>query len=278
MQANLLPLFPLQVVVFPRTQLPLHIFEERYKEMVGEAIRDHSEFGIVLVKEEGILNAGCTVVVDKVLKAHPDGRMDILTRGIRRFEIVMLNQEKPYLRGEVAYFDDDEPDPAPTDVRTEALRLYRSWMALEEKSPNEAVLSDAQLSFQLAQGIEDLDFLHFLLLTRSETTRPQRAEKKHPEQTIVSRSTRPDAARQTILAPGPELKLERELDAPNLLAFEMPKLPDPPPQPKLFMPPAPVERAEEQPTLEKSPELAASETPKVLEQMPKPPPRAFVPP
>jgi Lon protease-like protein len=171
MQANLLPLFPLQVVVFPRTQLPLHIFEERYKEMVGDAIRDHSEFGIVLVKEEGILNAGCTVVVDKVLKSHPDGRMDILTRGIRRFEIVMLNQEKPYLRGEVAYFDDDEPDPAPTDVRTEALRLYRSWMEFEEKSPNEAVLSDAQLSFQLAQGIEDLDFLHFLLRTRSETLR-----------------------------------------------------------------------------------------------------------
>jgi Lon protease-like protein len=171
MQANLLPLFPLQVVVFPRTQLPLHIFEERYKEMVGDAIRHNSEFGIVLVKEEGILNAGCTVMVDKVLKSHPDGRMDILTRGIRRFEIVMLNQEKPYLRGEVAYFDDDEPDPAPTDVRTEALRLYQSWMEFEEKSPHEAVLSDAQLSFQLAQGIQDLDFLHFLLRTRSETVR-----------------------------------------------------------------------------------------------------------
>src|SRR5439155_19738610 len=149
MQANLLPLFPLQVVVFPRTRLPLHIFEERYKEMVGEAIRDHSEFGIVLVKEEGILNAGCTVVVDKVLKSHPDGRMDILTRGIRRFEIVMLNQEKPYLRGEVAYFDDDEPDPAPTDVRTEALRLYRSWMEIQDKT-NEVELGDTQLSFQLA--------------------------------------------------------------------------------------------------------------------------------
>src|SRR6266404_1711432 len=172
MQANLLPLFPLQVVVFPRTQLPLHIFEERYKEMVGEAIRDHSEFGIVLAKEEGIVNAGCTVVVDKVLKSHPDGRMDILTRGIRRFEIVMINQEKSYLRGEVAYFDDDEAEPAPTDVRAEALRLYQSWAELEERAPaNEALLSDAQLSFQLAQGIQDLDFLHFLLRTRSEALR-----------------------------------------------------------------------------------------------------------
>jgi len=172
MQANLLPLFPLQVVVFPRTQLPLHIFEERYKEMIGDAIRDQSEFGVVLAKEEGILNAGCTVVVDQLLKTHPDGRMDIMTRGIRRFEIVMLNQEKPYLRGEVAYFDDDESDPAPTEVRTEALRLYQSWMEFEEKpASSEAALDDAQLSFQLAQGIQDLDFLHFLLRTRSETLR-----------------------------------------------------------------------------------------------------------
>src|SRR5207237_2862248 len=142
----------------------LHIFEERYKEMVGEAIREKSEFGVVLVKEEGILNAGCTVVVDTILKSHPDGRMDIMTRGIRRFEIVMLNQEKSYLRGEVAYFDDDEPEPAPTEVQAEALRLYRSWAELETAGPvTEPVLSDAQLSFQLAQGIQDVDFLHFLL-------------------------------------------------------------------------------------------------------------------
>jgi len=168
----LLPLFPLQVVVFPRTQLPLHIFEERYKEMVGEAIRNKSEFGIVLAKEEGILNAGCTVVVDQVLRSHPDGRMDIMTRGVRRFEIVMLNQEKAYLRGEVAYFDDDEPEPAPSEIRTEALRLYESWMEFEEKNPaNDPVFTDAQLSFQLAQGIQDLDFQHFLLRTRSESLR-----------------------------------------------------------------------------------------------------------
>lgn len=170
MQAKLLPLFPLHVVVFPRTQLPLHIFEERYKEMIGEAIRDKSEFGIVLAKEDGMLNAGCTAVVDTILKSHPDGRMDILTRGVRRFEIVMLNQEKSYLRGEVAYFDDDEAGPGDSEVRSEALRLYESWMELEERT-REVELGDAQLSFQLAQGIEDLDFLHFLLRTRSEPLR-----------------------------------------------------------------------------------------------------------
>jgi Lon protease-like protein len=172
MQSSLLPLFPLQVVVFPRTRLPLHIFEERYKEMVGEAVRDQSEFGIVLAKEDGILNAGCTVVVEKVLKTHPDGRMDIMTRGVRRFEIVMVNQEKSYLRGEVSYFDDDEPGPGPSEIRSAALSLYESWIEFEGRgAANEAMLSDAQLSFQLAQGIEDPDFLHYLLRSRSEAMR-----------------------------------------------------------------------------------------------------------
>src|SRR5271154_7478276 len=101
--AKLLPLFPLQLVVFPRTQLPLHIFEDRYKEMVGEAIANQTEFGIVLAKEDGIVNAGCTVVVEQVVTRYEDGRMDILTRGARRFEIVLLNEEKVYLRGEVEF-------------------------------------------------------------------------------------------------------------------------------------------------------------------------------
>ena len=171
MRPDRIPLFPLNVVLLPGADLPLHIFEPRYRSMVKDCLKQKSEFGMLMALPNGLARVGCTAEVIEVVKRYDDGRMDILTRGIRRFEIVMLNQEKPYLRGEVAYFDDDEPDPAPTDVRTEALRLYRSWMELEEKSPNEAVLSDAQLSFQLAQGIEDLDFLHFLLRTRSETLR-----------------------------------------------------------------------------------------------------------
>ena len=99
MRPDLLPLFPLQVVVFPRTPLPLHIFEERYKEMVGEAIRAQTEFGVVLSKDDGIVNAGCTVRVEEVTKQYDDGRMDVLTRGCRRFEVVGLNEEKAYFDG-----------------------------------------------------------------------------------------------------------------------------------------------------------------------------------
>src|SRR5947209_325518 len=121
MASRLIPLFPLQLVVFPRTHLPLHIFEDRYKEMVGNAIRDSSEFGIVLAKEEGIVNAGCTVAIEKVLQMYSDGRMDIMTRGQRRFEIESLNEEKDYLQAVVSFFDDEDFEPTPAELRDQAL-------------------------------------------------------------------------------------------------------------------------------------------------------------
>ncbi len=176
MATRLLPLFPLHVVVFPRTRLPLHIFEDRYKEMVGEALSAKSEFGIVLAKDDGIANAGCTVVVDRVLKTYPDGKMDIVTAGRRRFEIVMLNEEKDYLRGEVQYFDDDDSGQAPPlEAQHTALSHYKTLLESGVVRPPvpEPNLDDPQLSFQLAQALPDLDFLNGLLRTRSETKRLQ---------------------------------------------------------------------------------------------------------
>jgi len=172
MPSRLLPLFPLQVVVFPRTPLPLHIFEDRYKEMVGGAIRDNSEFGIVLAKDGGIVNAGCTVTVEKLVQIYPDGRMDVLTRGQRRFEILSLNEEKDYLQAEVNYFDDeDSGDPAP-ELRDQALAQFQTLMRLPGASPRpDPDLADRQLSFQLAHHLPDLDFLSSLLRHRSETER-----------------------------------------------------------------------------------------------------------
>jgi Lon protease-like protein len=172
MPSRLIPLFPLQVVVFPRTQLPLHIFEDRYKEMVGKAIQDNSEFGIVLAKEDGIVNAGCTVMVEKVVERYPDGRMDIVTRGQRRFEILALNEEKDYLQGEVNFFDDEDFDATPAELRDQALTHYRALSDLSaSRDHGEPDLADPQLSFQLAQALPDLDFLNGLLRHRSETGR-----------------------------------------------------------------------------------------------------------
>ena len=172
MAARLLPLFPLPLVVFPRTRLPLHIFEERYKDMIGAAIEEQSEFGIVLARDEGIVNSGCTVTVEKVLHRYPDGRLDILTVGQRRFEIQRLTEERDFLQGEVSYFDDEDTEVAPDELRDLAVTNYHSLNELANvRSHSEPDFQDPQLSFQIAQAVPDLDFLNALLRQRSETAR-----------------------------------------------------------------------------------------------------------
>lgn len=172
MPKRLIPLFPLQLVVFPRTRIPLHIFEPRYKEMVDEAIRDNSPFGIVLAKEDGILNAGCTVMIEKVLEMYPDGRLDIMTCGQHRFEIVALNEEKAYLQAEVEYFDDEDDSPAPSELRDLALANYRALSGLgSARGHSDPDFEDRQVSFQVAQAVPDLDFLSLMLRERSESGR-----------------------------------------------------------------------------------------------------------
>jgi Lon protease-like protein len=184
MQQELLPLFPLQVVLFPRTPLPLHIFEERYKQMVGEVLRAKSEFGVVQAGEKGIVNTGCTATIEKVLKEYPDGRMDLLTVGRRRFEIILLNDEKPYLRGAVEFFDDEPSDPIPPDVRQRVMVAYNDIRELEQEAPlADSDLANPQLSFQLAQVVPDLDFRQILLATRSEADRMRRLAEFFPSYT-----------------------------------------------------------------------------------------------
>ncbi len=181
MQPHLLPLFPLHVVLLPGGELPLHIFEDRYKEMIGEVIRADpgfgNEFGVVLSSEKGIVNTGCSATVDQVLRRYPDGRMDILTRGRRRFEIARLDDERTFLRGAVEFFDDDEGDesePASAEIVRRALDAFHELQALSEKAPAAANPSERQLSFRIAQSVPDLGVRQMLLTTRSEAERMRR--------------------------------------------------------------------------------------------------------
>ena len=89
---TLLPIFPLGLVLFPGAPLPLHIFEPRYKEMIGECLEQKKPFGIVRVTEEGVAGIGCTAEIVSVTKKYDDGRMDILARGVDRFEVVEVNR------------------------------------------------------------------------------------------------------------------------------------------------------------------------------------------
>jgi len=130
-----IPLFPLGVVLFPEGLLPLHIFEERYKQMIGECIEQDREFGVVYYNGEEMRSKGCTTRVIRVLKRHPDGRMDILTQGERRFEVVALHEEKPYLESSVRFFDDEESEEthAMEDLAREGLALLMQVEDLGEK-------------------------------------------------------------------------------------------------------------------------------------------------
>jgi Lon protease-like protein len=112
------------------------------------------------------------VAVDQVVQMYPDGRMDILTSGRRRFEIAALNEEKPYLQGEVNFFDDEDFAQPSEDLRQQAVERYRELETIGEARDHGAPnLEDPQLSFQLAQAIPDLDFLSGLLRQRSESGR-----------------------------------------------------------------------------------------------------------
>jgi Lon protease-like protein len=103
-----IPLFPLGLVLLPQMPLPLHIFEERYKIMIGECLEKNEEFGIVYFNGTDIRTIGCTASIQRVLERYDDGRLDILIRGENRFEINEMVDHKPYLEAGVTFFDDKD--------------------------------------------------------------------------------------------------------------------------------------------------------------------------
>lgn len=173
MPDELLPLFPLSVVLFPHTRLPLHIFEERYQEMVGEAIARGTEFGVVLALERGVVNTGCTARVIEVVEKYEDGRLDIITLGQRRFEVHALDQERSFLRGNVAFFD-DEPEATAADLRRRASDAFAKAFPAGHQHAFAIDYEAEQLSFQFAQALPDLTAKQTLLQMRTEAERLRR--------------------------------------------------------------------------------------------------------
>ena len=113
---SLLPLFPLDVVLFPGTPLPLHIFEPRYREMIAECLDRKKSFGVVRAKEEGVAEIGCTAEIITVTKKYPDGRLDIVTEGRERFEVIQVTQERSFLQAEVLYLQDEPGKATPEEI------------------------------------------------------------------------------------------------------------------------------------------------------------------
>jgi len=170
---SLLPLFPLDVVLFPGTPLPLHIFEPRYKEMIGECLNQKQLFGVIRAQESSLADVGCTAEILAVTKTYDDCRMDILAQGRQRFELLEVNQERPFLRGEILYVE-DEPEKPTAEERARAIELHRQILALASAQQDIPEVEDSPLSYQLAGSLPlDLDFKQNLLGLRSEARRIQ---------------------------------------------------------------------------------------------------------
>jgi Lon protease-like protein len=168
-------LFPLDVVLFPGTPLPLHIYEQRYREMIGECLLNRTEFGVVRAQREGLAVVGCMASVTRVLRRYEDGRMDILCEGRERFEIEQLDNTRDFLQAEVDLFGDDDVESS-RQSRQECLALHFEVLELAgaENLPAHVNL-DEPISFQLAWALPaDLGFKQQLLGIRSDAERTER--------------------------------------------------------------------------------------------------------
>jgi Lon protease-like protein len=169
-----IPLFPLDVVLFPGAPLPLHIFEDRYKEMIGQCLETQSSFGVVRAQRDGLAVIGCTARILRVVHRYDDGRMDILCRGEQRFEIETLENARAFLEAQVDFFEDEE-SPASRDLREECLALHFETLSLAgldtaEMPPN----LSGPISFILASALPaDLGFKQQLLNSRSDAERTE---------------------------------------------------------------------------------------------------------
>jgi len=148
-----LGLFPLGIVLLPSEHLPLHIFEERYKELIEECLEAEREFGLVYADDDGIRDIGTRARVVEVLTRFEDGRLNILVEGGERFRLDALTDGRSFQTGEVSPVE-DEDDPADAASIDEALRLFGVLREVTE-SEVEAPESDApQLSFALAGKVD----------------------------------------------------------------------------------------------------------------------------
>jgi Lon protease-like protein len=129
MRPERIPLFPLNVVLLPGAELPLHIFEPRYREMVTNCLDEKSEFGMLLSLPKGVARVGCTAEITAIVQRYEDGRMDILTVGRAPFRAVELFTENPLLEGQVDYLEDHEA-PSNPRIRRDLIELYEACHTL----------------------------------------------------------------------------------------------------------------------------------------------------
>jgi ATP-dependent Lon protease len=171
-----IPLFPLNIVLFPGQAVPLHIFEPRYRQMTRECMDAESPFGLVFADNGKLAHTGCTAMIVKVLKEYEDGRSDILTVGQNAFRLIRTHEEKPYYEGEVEYLEEDFTgvDPA-VSARLEQLCNQCHQILYGEDAPRFESEGGISLAYHVASELPvEVSVRQILLEIRSEARRQER--------------------------------------------------------------------------------------------------------
>ena len=165
------PLFPLALVALPYEYVPLHIFEERYKTMIGQCMERESEFGIVWEADDGLRPVGCAMEVAELLERMEDGRMNILSRGTRPFRVVERQDDLPYPAATVEFVHDKD-EKRDEDAAAAAHGAYGELVERATDKPPEPDALDRMTAYEMAATVDfGLDAKQGLLDLRSENAR-----------------------------------------------------------------------------------------------------------
>jgi Lon protease-like protein len=148
-----LGLFPLAMVLLPTERLPLHIFEPRYRELIGECLTEEREFGLLLGDDEGLREIGTRAAVVEVVDRFPDGRMNVVVEGRERFRLVGLTGGRSFATGDVEPIADETSVSAQED-RNGVLEIYRKLAELVEAEVDEPDPHSELLSFEIAARVD----------------------------------------------------------------------------------------------------------------------------
>lgn len=165
------PLFPLGLVALPGEIVPLHIFEDRYKTMMEVCLEQEREFGIVWLADDGLREVGCACEITEVVDRSEDGRLNLMTRGTRPFQIVEREDRLPYPAGVVDFLDDREETPD-EDAAETAREAYAELVERATDNRPEPADLAAMGAYDMAATVDfGLDAKQGLLDLRSENAR-----------------------------------------------------------------------------------------------------------
>ncbi|MEO8290512.1 MAG: LON peptidase substrate-binding domain-containing protein [Gaiellaceae bacterium] len=146
-------LFLLNLVLLPGEQAPLHIFEPRYRELIGECLEGDGEFGLVLADEDGIREIGCRAGVIEVIERFPDGRLNVVVEGRERIRIAEVTKGHSYMTAEVEDLDDDDEAPTEEEVE-ECLAAYQRVVSAAEADLEDLDFDADSIAYQIAARVD----------------------------------------------------------------------------------------------------------------------------